>query len=90
MTMKPCILGLDRQLGLHLLVPTVSGASGKEPACQCRRHKRRGFDPYVGKIPLEDEMATHSYILVRENPMDRGARQLQSVGSQESDPTEAT
>ena len=21
------------------------GASGKEPACQCRRHKRRGFDP---------------------------------------------
>ena len=27
-----------------------SGASGKEPACQCRRHKRRGFDPWVGKI----------------------------------------
>ena len=28
-----------------------SGASGKEPACQCRRHKRHGFDPWVGKIP---------------------------------------
>ena len=27
------------------------GASGKEPACQCRRHNRRGFDPGVGKIP---------------------------------------
>ena len=26
------------------------GASGKEPACQCRRHRRRGFDPWVGKI----------------------------------------
>ena len=26
------------------------GTSGKEPACQCRRHKRRGFDPWVGKI----------------------------------------
>ena len=25
--------------------------SGKEPACQCRRHKRCGFDPWVGKIP---------------------------------------
>ena len=25
-------------------------ASGKEPACQCRRHKRRGFDPWIGKI----------------------------------------
>ena len=26
-------------------------ASGKEPACQCRRHKNCGFDPWVGKIP---------------------------------------
>ena len=28
-----------------------SGASGKEPACQCRRHKRYGFDPWLWKIP---------------------------------------
>ena len=27
------------------------GASGKEPACQCRRPKRCRFDPWVGKIP---------------------------------------
>ena len=27
------------------------GDSGKEPTCQCRRHKRLGFDPWVGKIP---------------------------------------
>ena len=27
------------------------GASGKEPACQCRRHKRHWFDPSVRKIP---------------------------------------
>ena len=27
------------------------GASGKEPACQCRRPKREGFDPWVRKIP---------------------------------------
>ena len=26
------------------------GASGKEHACQCRRHKRCGFDPWVRKI----------------------------------------
>ena len=25
--------------------------SGKEPACQLRRCRRRGFDPWVGKIP---------------------------------------
>ena len=27
------------------------GASGKESACQCRRHKRHGFKPWVWKIP---------------------------------------
>ena len=26
-------------------------ASGKESACQCRRHKRWGFNPWVRKIP---------------------------------------
>ena len=26
------------------------GTSGKEPTCQSRRHKRRGFDPWVGKM----------------------------------------
>ena len=26
------------------------GASGKELACQCRRHMRHGFDPWVQKI----------------------------------------
>ena len=25
--------------------------SCKESACQCRRHRRLGFDPWVGKIP---------------------------------------
>ena len=25
--------------------------SGKEGICQCRRHRRRGFDPWVRKIP---------------------------------------
>ena len=27
------------------------GAGDKEPTCQCRTHKRRGFNPWVGKIP---------------------------------------
>ena len=27
------------------------GPSGKESAWQCRRHKRLGFSPWVGKIP---------------------------------------
>ena len=27
------------------------GSSGKEPACQCRRHRRCRFNPWVRKIP---------------------------------------
>ena len=30
-------------------------ASGKEPACQCRRQKRHGFDLWVGKVPWRRE-----------------------------------
>ena len=36
---------------LYLQMGTLGGASGKEPICQRRRFKRRGFDPFVGKIP---------------------------------------
>ena len=28
----------------------LGGATGKEQACKCRRHKKWGFDPWVGKI----------------------------------------
>ena len=39
---------------LNLLVMSVQGfpggESGKEPPCQCRRHKRPGLAPRVGKI----------------------------------------
>ena len=27
------------------------GTGGKEPACQCRRHKTLGFNPWVRKFP---------------------------------------
>ena len=30
------------------------GTSGKEPTCQCKRHKRQGFDPWVRKIPWRE------------------------------------
>ena len=29
----------------------AGGAGGTELASHCRRHKRHGFDPWVGKIP---------------------------------------
>ena len=45
-------------------------ASGKEPACQC---KRRGFDSWVGKIPWRMKWLP-TQVSCLENPMDRGAR----------------
>ena len=42
---------LDIRSPLNLLLGGFpGGASGKEPACQCRRCKRHGCDPWVGKI----------------------------------------
>ena len=35
----------------RLVMGFPSGISGREPICQCRRHKRCGFDPWVRMIP---------------------------------------
>ena len=56
------------------------GTSGKEPICQCRRCKTRGFDPW--KDPLEEGMATHSSILAWRIPWTEEPGGLQSTGSQ--------
>ena len=50
----------------------LSGASGKEPACQCRKHKRRGFIPWSGSSPGGVHGNPLQYSCL-ENPMDRGA-----------------
>ena len=49
-----------------------SGASGKEPASQFRRHKRHGFDPWVGKIPWRRAWQSTS-VFCLENLTDREA-----------------
>ena len=59
------------------------GASGEEPACQCRRFKRPGFGPWVRKIPLRREgMATHSSIRAWRIPWTEEPGSLRSIGSQ--------
>ena len=59
---------------------------GKEPTCQCRKHKRRGFEPWVRSLgqddPLEEEMATHSSILAWRIPRTEERGRLQPKGSQ--------
>ena len=41
--------GSHISLFCHFIIPKCT--SGEEPACQCRRHKRCGFRPWVRKIP---------------------------------------
>ena len=57
------------------------GTSSKEPACQCRRPNRRRFNPWVGKIPLEEGMATHCSILAWRIPWTEEPGRLQSIRS---------
>ena len=59
------------------------GASGKEPACQCRRHET-WVQSLGQEDPLEKEMAAHSSILGWEIPWTEEPGGLQSIGSQKS------
>ena len=58
------------------------GASGKEPTCRCRRCKRCGFDPWVGRIPWRRKMAPHSTTLAWRTPWTEEPVGLQPMGSQ--------
>ena len=54
--LKICIFYVPLTPPLHLLnflhlLGFPGSISGKERACQCRRHNRCRFDPWVGKIP---------------------------------------
>ena len=56
------------------------GATGKEPACRCRRHKRHGFDPWVGSIPRRRAWQPTPVFLPGESYRQEPGR-LQSMGS---------
>ena len=57
-------------------------ASGKEPACQCRRLKQTCVRSLGQKDPLEETMATHSSILAWRIPWTERPGRLQSKGVQ--------
>ena len=63
--------------------------SGKEPACQCKRHRRHRFDPWGREDPLEKGMATHFSTLAQRIPWTEEPGGLQPKGvAKESDTTE--
>ena len=71
------------------LCPTACGVSGKEPTCQCRRHKRQEFNPWVRKIPWRRTWPLTPVFLPGESHGQR-AWQAKVHRIAESDTTEAT
>ena len=60
------------------------GASGKEPACECRRRKRHRFDPWVGRIPWKRAWLPTPVFLPGESPWTEEPGRLQPIGSQKA------
>ena len=53
------------------------GTSGKDPTCQCKRHERPGFDPWVGKIPWRRALQLTPVFLPEESPWTEEPGRLQ-------------
>ena len=65
--------------------------SGKESTCQCKRHERHGFDPWVQKIPSRREWQPTPGFLPGESQAQRSlVSYTMSWVCQESDMTEST
>ena len=73
-----------------LLMGFPGGASGKEPACQCRRYKKMWVWSLDGEDPLEEHMASHSSILAWRVPWTEEPGGDSPQHRKESDMTEAT
>ena len=66
------------------------GASGKEPTCQCWRHKRCEFNLQVRKISQRRAWQPTPVFLLRESHEQRSLAGYSPQGHKESDTTEAT
>ena len=66
------------------------GASGKEPTCQSRRHKRFGYDPRVRKIPWRRKWQPTPVVLPEEPHGQRWLAGYSPWGFKESDMIEHT
>ena len=65
----------------------AGGASGKEPDCQCRRHKRLRFHPWVGKIPWRRAWQPISVFLSGKSHKQRNLAGYSPWGHKESETT---
>ena len=78
------ILVLQKLL-LYCVLGFPGGTSGKESTCQCRRHKRRRFDPWVREIPWRNERLPTPVLLPGEFHGRRSRAGYSLRGHKESD-----
>ena len=83
-------LGLNLVFFLICLIVFPGGAIGKEPTCQCRRHKRPGFDPWVCTIPWRIAWQLIPVFLPREPHGQRSLNGYSPQDCKESETTEVT
>ena len=76
-------IGISRPLGGF-----PSGTSGKESACQCRRLKRYGFNPWITNIPWRRKWQSIPVFLPGKIPWTEEPGRLQSMRFKELDRTE--
>ena len=76
-------------LGFNIIYRGFSGGtSGKEPTCQCWRHERPRFDPWVGKIPWRRAWQPTPVFLPGESHGQRRLEGYSPWGHKESDTAE--
>ena len=73
-------------INIHNGLPRWHG--GKESACQCRRHMRCGFDPWIGKMPGGRKWPPTPVFLPGESHGPRSLTGYSPWGRKESDTTE--
>ena len=74
----------------YTLFAFPGGASGKEPTCQYRRHKKHGFDPWVKKILWRRAWQPTPVFLPGEFNGQRSLAGYSPQSCTESDTTDAT
>ena len=69
-------------LQLHLKKALTGDASGREPACQCRRLRDAGSVPELRRFPWRRARQPTPVFLPEESPWTEQPGRLQSIGMQ--------
>ena len=83
-------LGKSWKQNIYYINQMYGGAKSKEPACQCRRLKKSGFDLWVGRMPWRRVWQPTPLVLPGEVHGWRSLEEYSPQGCKELYKTEAT